>query len=1061
MKNIIIVFSLCFFIQEAQAQSAYCNYNGANEELQIVTSKQFILVNSAADTVSVKTDLIKNGYSVESFMDANVNVKLTPYGNTTIASNYFTIAETDNNQNSLPTNSSIIYSTPHFLTQDSSLIGLSHLFYVKLKSVNDIGALERIANINNVKILGSNIFMPLWFTLSCTDESSGNALEMANIFYQSEEFEFAEPDFIVYNDLLYSNNTTSSNIPLAIRPCVNDTLFSGQWNLHNTGQYGGVAGIDINFCEARQITTGDPDVIIANIANSGIQFNHPDLPNIHTTSYDANLNTSPSSIYENEANYMAGIMGATTNNGIGIAGIAPSCPIMSINANTTETPRPNMGQAIVNAINFAVQNGASVINCPWVYDVRGYHEMIKNAINNALENGRNGKGCVMVFPTGFDSESPIDPPVFPSNLEGVIAVGGMSQCGERISRTSCDEDYIYDSIIGTGENVIESNYGTSLSVVAPGTLFPALDLVGNQGNSDDDYSFSFHNLGLASSHVSAVAALILSVNPNLTYIEVKNIIEQTAQKVRTDLYDYETTTGYTNGTWHEEMGYGLVDARAAVERATDIEDIDLHVRDYPSDNGNEPSDTNTIVWNSPDIWIETMGGLVLASNPRTNNYYKVCVRVHNDNNFASLGTEKLLLNWAKASTSLDWDNSWDGIHYVYCPDVDALLGAPIGDSCGVTIPSIPANSSKVIKVTWRVPDIADYANCYEFDENFWAFSLLARVHDGNTIPNENRNDFNMVPFVCGSNNVAWKNTLIASENSYESVVGVANPSQEPFNFVFISNPNDANENLNDFAEVYITFDRELMAAWQRGNYAGTGFRRVGDNKIQILNDTVRLNGIILYPNVHCAFKTQVNFLTQTTPRNNTFTFDIAQYSISNELIGGCHFVAIKNNDRNFRAIAEESTSVFGSEEASFTAIPIAENATYTWFNQVGDTIATGIDLTTTPDVSQTYTLEVVAAADGAKDYDSVDVLVLSGIISQISPNPATDQVTIAYQLAENIESAQIQIVNTLGIVAKTVQANDSQNSVTINVQDLTVGQYSVKLVSNLGELLDSKALVIN
>lgn len=65
---------------------------------------------------------------------------------------------------------------------------------------------------------------------------------------------------------------------------------------------------------------------------------------------------------------------------------------------------------------------------------------------------------------------------------------------------------------------------------------------------------------------SAVAALMLSINPNLTGSEVVRIIENTAQKVGG--YSYVTTSGRTNGTWNNEMGYGLLNAFAAVSQVS-------------------------------------------------------------------------------------------------------------------------------------------------------------------------------------------------------------------------------------------------------------------------------------------------------------------------------------------------------------------------------------------------------------------------------------------------------------------------------------------------------------
>jgi len=70
--------------------------------------------------------------------------------------------------------------------------------------------------------------------------------------------------------------------------------------------------------------------------------------------------------------------------------------------------------------------------------------------------------------------------------------------------------------------------------------------------------------------VAGVAALILSVNPELTVLEVNNIIEQTAQKTRTDVYTYSTTSGRPNGTWNNKMGYGLVNAYEAVKLALSL-----------------------------------------------------------------------------------------------------------------------------------------------------------------------------------------------------------------------------------------------------------------------------------------------------------------------------------------------------------------------------------------------------------------------------------------------------------------------------------------------------------
>ncbi len=232
------------------------------------------------------------------------------------------------------------------------------------------------------------------------------------------------------------------------------------------------------------------------------------------------------------------------------------------------TGTPNIKQKLASSINWAVQNGAHVLSNSWGHNalVSSY---IDGAITNAINNGRNGLGCIVVFSTGNDNGAVL----YPANSNpNILAVGAISECGQRKSLTSCD-----------GESW-GSNFGTTLDVVAPGVLIPTTDRTGTNGYNtnlaihplnggtrittdytNNDYTVWFNGTSSACPHVAGVAALILSVNPSLTGQQVRDIIEQTAQK--TGGYNYATTTGRTNGTWHNQMGYGLVNALCAVTRA--------------------------------------------------------------------------------------------------------------------------------------------------------------------------------------------------------------------------------------------------------------------------------------------------------------------------------------------------------------------------------------------------------------------------------------------------------------------------------------------------------------
>ena len=91
----------------------------------------------------------------------------------------------------------IVYHSPFYIVGDATeAYGVSNMFYVKLKSRDDFGKLEELAKEYKVEILGDNKLLPLWFTLSCDKESAGDAIDMANAFYESGLFEHAEPDIM-------------------------------------------------------------------------------------------------------------------------------------------------------------------------------------------------------------------------------------------------------------------------------------------------------------------------------------------------------------------------------------------------------------------------------------------------------------------------------------------------------------------------------------------------------------------------------------------------------------------------------------------------------------------------------------------------------------------------------------------------------------------------------------------------------------------------------------------------------------------------------------------------
>ncbi len=429
-------------------------------------------------------------------------------------------------KNNVPLGKDVIYVSPSYLIiNDSSNMYVTERFYVKLKQEDDYAMLVDYASRHNVEIVEEETSR-LWYVMTCTEKSKGNALEMANMFHESALFASAEPEFI--NAVRHT--------------CVDDSYFNQQWNLQNTGQHDiNNIGVDINYCDAHTITTGVDSIRIA-VIDDGIA-SHFDVSYLYSYSFDAHSGTYPAQVYGSHGTQCAGIIGAHADNNYGVAGIASDCPLLSISFND-ETPLSK----IAAGIEFAVDQNAAVLSNSWLAYV--YSERLNDAIDYALTEGRNGKGCVVAFAAGNGNTNQL---AYPANYHpDILAVGAMNPYAERANYSSWG-----------------SNYGDGLDVMAPGVNIPTTIPSAFPYQFEGSFTMSFEGTSAACPHVAAVAGLVLSVNPNLTQKEVSAIIESTAQKVGG--YVYGTTASH--GNWNSEMGYGLVDAYAAVSAAQTVADL--------------------------------------------------------------------------------------------------------------------------------------------------------------------------------------------------------------------------------------------------------------------------------------------------------------------------------------------------------------------------------------------------------------------------------------------------------------------------------------------------------
>ena len=841
-----------------------------------------------------------------------------------------------------------------------------------------------------------NQYLPNQYVVEIKGE---NAVDCANRLFETGKFVYSQPAFYRANIL-------------------QNAYYSQQWGLNNTGQFGDSIGIDINAECAWNITNGDSNIIVA-VSCNGVDLDHVDLEENILQGYDL-LDSGTFGGYVGNAYHgtvCTGIIAAVDNT-VGIKGVANKCKILPIRFFGTQFAYDDR---LVKSISIGMD--ADVINCSWSGGEES--ESITNIINLATTKGRGGKGCVLVFASGNLGYSHV---LYPADLSNVIAVGAISQCGERKSLISCDGE----QWLGRG-----SNYGSALDVVAPGVKIMTTTI-------NDTFAL-FSGTTVACAHVSGVAALILSANPNLTSVEVKNIIEQTAQKVGN--YSYDNDSDYPNGPWNENVGYGLVDACAAVQAALGV---DLYTRDSVTDNGTEP---NTIaienIKNSPDIWLRQNADNGLEHqngyNGGTNHVY---IRINN-RNVASLGNDTIELYTRKAGLgAFFWNSGWTKVGTAYIPNI------PAGGSATVRISATFPNYNR-FPITWNSPNM-DYAlltriisriDTMTFTEGT---SVLDNVHNNNNISYKN---------------VTTSSAMIIDDGIVTDVVITAldNSTDDIFytTLKFSSPANEEGNPLFKEAEIRLVFPKTLVRSWG-SNYSLHGLKKINDSTFRITNADAKLENISLPANYEGYMMAKINFLTEECTEKDKFEYIVNQYNpIDNSYQNGLVMIVNKTLRNNlFLAEAGENIMARMNTNVNLSANSIGENATYNWYNTSGEYVNSGRNISVTTSSTEKYTLEVIANVDGYKDYDSVYVITTMGVIENISPNPASGQAIVTYSLAENVSSASIVVLSTSGLQVYSSAVDVSATTHTLNVQNLVAGQYSVRLVSATGEVLDNKTLII-
>ncbi len=388
-------------------------------------------------------------------------------------------------------------------------------------------------------------FNPMIFLVNCPVGGNLNAFEIAEQLRQVPYVEWAEPN-------LYGGHTLSVSDPYRANQSYLDLIQAE---------------------EAWQITTGNPDVVVA-VLDEGIDLAHPDLAGqIHE-----NLNEIAGDGLDNDGNgftddvqgwdfmdndntpipvgnlpinahgtAVAGLIAAIGENGEGITGLAPDCTLLPIRIFNGGTYGGNFKAS--EAIRYAATY-ADVINCSW--SGQNLSNDLMSAIDFAVSSGREGKGCVVLFASGNGG----NPVSFPASYAWTVAVGETDETDLRNEG---------------------SNFGDDLTLTAPLAAWTT-DNSGPGGfdSPELDYTDQFAGTSSSTPLASALAALLFSVNPGLSGTEA-------VMALITGL-DSPLTGIAPNDLFGKspEMGYGRINAARSLLLANTPLDDRLEPNDSPS-----------------------------------------------------------------------------------------------------------------------------------------------------------------------------------------------------------------------------------------------------------------------------------------------------------------------------------------------------------------------------------------------------------------------------------------------------------------------------------------------
>ncbi|RMF38789.1 MAG: hypothetical protein D6754_06795 [Alphaproteobacteria bacterium] len=419
-----------------------------------------------------------------------------------------------------------------------------------------------------------------------------------------------------------------------------DPNFADQWHLNNTGQSGGVAGVDINVTGVWDDYTGKG--VIVGVYDDGVEYDHHDLNDNYDTSLHVTLggvvhDPYPQSVNSRHGTSVAGVIAAEAD-GTGTVGVAFGATLYGVDI---------FYDPLVNPFDaMGTLDHADVTNHSWGWTTPFADNITDPAwstfFNNIIAStgtGRGGLGTINLVAAGNDRTITRD--VNDSNFNNIpqtIAVAAVNHNGN-VSDYSTPGAALLISA-PSNDRVVGGGIWTTDRVGANGYS----DGTNEPGNPSADYTSLFGGTSSATPTTTGVVALMLEANPGLGWRDVQNILAMSARHVGSavgtgpvgnELYSwgFNKAQNWNGGGMHfsNDYGYGLVDAHNAVRLAETWQDLQTDTNWFTSIEAtatpglfvpdNNPVGVSYSFTATSDVDLETVGLVVEITGGWTGDYY--------------------------------------------------------------------------------------------------------------------------------------------------------------------------------------------------------------------------------------------------------------------------------------------------------------------------------------------------------------------------------------------------------------------------------------------------------